>query len=198
MVSIKYSLTDLPYGYADLEPVISEEIMTLHHDKHHMGYVAGTNKALEILEKSRTGDEEINTKAVLKDLSFNMNGHLLHEIFWGNMRAPQKDNEPSAMLSKVFDESFGCIDYFKEEFSAAAASVEGSGWAALMKSDSNEFVVMQIEKHNLLGIAGFEPVLVLDVWEHAYYLDYKNDRKAYVDAWWDVVNWDDVERRISQ
>jgi superoxide dismutase, Fe-Mn family len=197
MVKQRYSLSDLPYAYDALEPVISEEILKLHHDKHHMGYVSGTNSALELLEKGRHGDAEINVKAVMKDLSFNMNGHLLHEIFWTNMRKPKKGNEPSAVLSKVFDESFGCIDYFKEEFSAAAASVEGSGWSALLRSADNDLFVMQIEKHNLLSIVGFTPVLVLDVWEHAYYPDYKNDRKAYIDAWWDVVNWDDVDKRLE-
>ena len=196
MVKQRYSVSDLPYAYDALEPVISKEVMELHHDKHHLGYVKGTNAAISLLESSRGGDTEVDLKGVLKNLSFNLNGHLLHELYWTNMRPSRKNNEPSAVLSKILDEAFGCIDDFREEFMTAALSVEGSGWGVLLKNIDNDFIVMQVEKHNMLHIAGYEAVLVVDVWEHAYYLDYKNDRSAYLDAWWDVVNWDDVEKRV--
>src|SRR5690606_30474097 len=170
-----YSLPDLPYAYDALEPVISKEIMQLHHDKHHLAYVNGANTALEQLEKARKGEIEINIKAVMRDLSFNLNGHLLHEIFWENMRPAKDDNAPSGEVLSLLEKNFGSFDAFKKEYSDAAKAVEGSGWVVLMKDEQNNLFVGQLEKHNLLGISGFTPILVNDVWEHAYYLDYKND-----------------------
>lgn len=196
MAVVKYSLPELPYAYDALEPVISKEIMELHHDKHHLAYVNGANSALELLEKGRKGEAEINIKAVMRDLSFNLNGHLLHNIFWTNMRAQQDSNEPDGEVKKLLESSFGSVEAFKKEFADAAKAVEGSGWVVLAKDDEKNLFVFQLEKHNLLGINAFTPVLVNDVWEHAYYLDYKNDRGAYVDAWWKIVNWDDVNNRL--
>jgi Fe-Mn family superoxide dismutase len=197
MAVVKYFLPNLPYEYDALEPVISKEIMQLHHDKHHLAYVNGTNAALELLEKARKGETEVNIKAVMRDLSFNLNGHLLHEVFWQNMRAAKDENMPGDDLKVLLDSNFGSFEAFKKEFSDAAKSVEGSGWVVLAKDKEKNLFVFQLEKHNLLGINGFIPVLVNDVWEHAYYLDYKNDRAAYVDAWWKIVNWEDVAQRIS-
>jgi Fe-Mn family superoxide dismutase len=196
MAVIKYSLPELPYAYDALAPVISKEIMELHHDKHHLAYVNGANAALELLEKGR-GGEAINIKAVMRDLSFNLNGHLMHEIFWQNMRAPKDGNAPEGELKSLLEASFDSWDGFVKEFGDAAKTVEGSGWAVLAKDSGRNLFVLQLEKHNLLGINGFTPILVNDVWEHAYYLDYKNDRGAYVDAWWKVVNWDDVSARLQ-
>lgn len=196
MVNIQYELPDLPYAYNALQPVISEDIMKLHHDKHHKGYVDGANKALELLEGYRNGNE-INIKAVMRDLSFNLNGHILHEMFWKNMKPYSKDNAVNDEVKYILDTNFGSFENFKKEFSDAGKAVEGSGWVTLLRDDSGKLIVMQVEKHNLLNIHGFKPILVNDVWEHAYYLDYKNDRAAYVDAWWDVVNWDDVLERIK-
>lgn len=193
---MKYELKPLPYSFDTLSPVISKEIMELHHDKHHQAYVNGANQALELLEKSRNGDT-VNLKAVLRDLSFNLNGHTLHEEFWQMMRKPNDQNTPSDSLLKLLSISFGSFEAFKSEFSNAAKTVEGSGWAQLSIGTQRELVVTQLEKHNNLGINGFKPVLLLDVWEHSYYLDYKNDRGAYVDAWWKVVNWDYVETLIK-
>lgn len=191
----EYTLPDLPYSYEALEPVISKEIMQLHHDKHHAAYVTGANAALKSLEESRAG-KEINMKAVMRDLSFNLNGHLLHTIFWANLQSASETNAPSAELEKILTEQFGTLDAFKAEFAAAGKAVEASGWVVLAANAKNELLVMTVEKHNLLSIATFDPVLVLDVWEHAYYLDYKNDRGAYVDAFWKIVNWGDVEMRL--
>ncbi len=191
MTNIQYELPDLPYAYEALQPVISEDIMKLHHDKHHKGYVDGANKALELLEGYRNGNE-INIKAVMRDLSFNLNGHILHEMFWKNMKPYSKENTVNDEVKYILDTNFGSFDNFKKEFSDAGKAVEGSGWVTLLRDDSGKLIVMQVEKHNLLNIHGFKPVLVNDVWEHAYYLDYKNDRAAYVDAWWDIVNWDYV------
>lgn len=192
---MRYELPALPYKYEDLEPVISAEIMRLHHDIHHAGYVKGANAALEKLEKARRGEIEINTREVLRDLSFHLNGHLLHSIFWPNMKAPEESNKPGGRIADAIEKGFGSFDAFKKEFSAAAKSVEGSGWATLSKDERGNLFVLGIEKHNLMHVAGLKPLLVLDVWEHAYYLQYKNKRGDYVEQWWKVVNWEDVDSR---
>ncbi|HVX92829.1 MAG TPA: superoxide dismutase [Candidatus Dojkabacteria bacterium] len=196
MQSIRYELKPLPYDYSDLEPVISKEIMTLHHDKHHLAYVNGANSALELLEQAREGKATINTKAVLRDLSFNLNGHILHDIFWNNMRKPVENNMPEGKLLEMLNANFGSFDNFKKEFTEAGKTVEGSGWVVLGIDGEKNLLVYQLEKHNLLGLNGFKPLLVNDVWEHAYYLDYKNDRVAYIEKWWNVVNWEDVANKI--
>lgn len=198
MVKTRYTLSDLPYSYGELEPVISKEVLQLHRGKHHKAYVDAANSQMELLEKLRIDESTEGLKGHLKHLSFNVGGHVLHDLFWRTMRAPKKDNSASILLSRILDETFGCVDNFKREFTAAALSVEGSGWAALMKGPDNDLLVVQIEKHNLLVIPGYRPALVLDVWEHAYYLDYKNDRASFIQEWWDVVNWDEVEDQITQ
>lgn len=170
----KLTVKPLPYAYDALEPVISKKIMELHHDKHYAGYVNNFNNLLD------TG----------KISSFNYNGAVMHEVFWENMRVPQENNLPPEGM-------FGDWEKFKAEFTTAAVTVEGSGWAVLWKTE-NGLAIGQLEKHNLLGLNGAKPVLVLDVWEHAYYLDYLNDRKGYVEKWWNVVNWDDVAKRIKE
>ncbi len=191
----KLVLPELPYGYNALEPVISSKIMELHHDKHHLAYVNGANAAAEKLEKYRNGELEIDVKGVMRDFSFNYNGAKLHELFWQNMRPYSENNMPSSGLVEKLKMSFGSFEAFKKEFSDAAKQVEGSGWAVLWKTEEG-LEVGQLEKHNLLGINGATPLLVLDVWEHAYYLDYMNDRGKYVESWWKVVNWEDVESRL--
>lgn len=192
-MTAKYTLNDLPYNYDALQPVISAEIMQLHHDKHHAAYVNGVNSALESLEKARNGDTSINVKSVLNSLSFNLNGHLMHDLFWRVMRPALDNNAPTKAFLKVIETNFGSLEMFKAEFATAAKTTEGSGWATLSKDRSGNLLVNQVEKHNLLHIAGFTPILALDVWEHAYYLDYKNDRAAYIESWWKVVNWAEVE-----
>jgi superoxide dismutase, Fe-Mn family len=177
---IKLTSKPLPYDYDALEPIISKRIMELHHDKHYVNYINAFNTALE------TG----------KVSSFNYNGALLHEIFWNNMRAPKENNQPSENLSKILTKNFESIDNFKSLFTTAATTVEGSGWAVLWKTPMG-LAIGQLEKHNLLGLNGAEPILVLDVWEHAYYLDYLNDKKSYVEKWWSVVNWEDIEKRLN-
>lgn len=196
----KFELPPLPYAYDALQPHISKEIMTLHHDKHHLAYVNGANAATEKLEKSRKGEMEIDLKATLRDLSFNLNGHILHSIFWSNMSPSGKGGgNAGGKIADALLRDFGSIDAFKKEFGNAAKGVEGSGWAVLVwEPHSEQSFVMQVEKHNLAHIAHAKVLLVLDVWEHAYYLDYKNDRGKYVDSWWNVVNWDDVDKRISK
>ncbi len=194
----KYELPKLPYDYNALEPFISTKIMTLHHTKHHQTYVNGANAAQEKLEKARKGEIEIDMKAVLRDFSFNLSGHILHSNFWPNMAPSGKGGgTPGGEIADVINKNFGSFTAFQKEFSTAAKTVEGIGWAILMLDPmTNALHVVQIEKHNTAAISGLKPLLVLDVWEHAYYLQYKNDRATYVDKWWNVVNWDDVEKRF--
>ena len=184
----KLEIKALPYPYEELEPVISKKIMELHHDKHYAAYVNGTNLALEKVEKNRE---------VIRDFSFNFNGAKMHEIFFANMRKPRENNLPQGKILEAINLNFGNYENFKNEFSLIAASVEGSGWAVLWRDKENNLQIGQLEKHNLLGLNGMEAILVLDVWEHAYYLDYLNDRKTYVEKFWNVVNWDDVEQRLN-
>lgn len=183
----KLSLDPLPYSYDELEPIISKEIMELHHDKHQAAYVTGANAIVEAKEK---------TKDQMRSFSFNYNGAILHELFWESMRRPQENNQPGQLVSDILKNSFGSVETMQKEFSEAAVGVEGSGWAVLWQTDEG-LTVGQLEKHNLMGLNGAKPVLVLDVWEHAYYLQYKNDRKTYVANWWQVVNWNEVEKRLG-
>ncbi|MFW6185268.1 MAG: superoxide dismutase [Halobacteriota archaeon] len=192
----KYVLPELPYEYNALEPYINEEILRLHHDKHHNAYVNGANSALEKLEKGRKGEIEVDVKAVLKELSFHIGGHVLHTVFWESM-SPEKGNPPG-MLAEMIDEEFGNLDNFKNEFSKAANSVEGSGWAALVYCPfTDRLIIQQIEKHNVNFAPGLELLTCLDVWEHAYYLQYKNDKASFVKNWWNIVNWDYIGSRLS-
>lgn len=184
----KLTLPPLPYAYNALEPVISKQIMELHHDKHHNAYVMGANAALDKPEK---------TREVMRDLSFNYNGAKMHELFWENMRAPMDNNMPGEMVMAKLANNFGSYESFVKEFETAAVSVEGSGWAVLWQDDDGSLTIGQLEKHNLLGLNGAKPILVLDVWEHAYYLQYLNNRAEYVKKWWNVVNWNDVEKRLG-
>ncbi|MDO8551171.1 MAG: superoxide dismutase [bacterium] len=208
MNSGKYVLPPLPYGYKDLEPYISEQVLLLHHGKHHQAYVNGANGALEKLEKTRSENSEAEVKSILKDLSFNLGGHILHSLFWHNM-APSsagasegkpkgKGGTPAGELLKVLENEYGSIERFQKEFTQAASSVEGSGWAALVFDElSRRPLLMQIEKHNNFVFPGAKILLVLDVWEHAYYLDYKNDRAKYIEDFWNVVNWEEVGERLK-
>jgi Fe-Mn family superoxide dismutase len=193
-------LPQLQYGYGDLKPYLSEELLRIHHDKHHQAYVNGANAVLEKLERARKNNEEVDIKAACKELSFNCAGHSLHSIFWKNLAPAGKGGGglPGGALADKMNEEFGSFARFKAEFTKAAVSTEGSGWAALAYCGILERpIIMQIEKHNVNVQPRMPVILVLDVWEHAYYLDYKNERAKFVDAFWNIVNWDDVARRLE-
>ena len=196
----RYELPQLPYGYNALEPYISEQIMKLHHDKHHLAYVNGANAALDKLEKARNGEIQVDVKAILRDYSFNFGGHSLHSLFWTNMAPAGKGGgKVGGKIADRISKDFGSFDKFKTQFSDAAKTVEGSGWALLLyDKETDQLVLTQIEKHNAMHLAGLPTLLTLDVFEHAYYLQYLNDRAKYVESWWNVVNWDDVEKRFSE
>jgi Fe-Mn family superoxide dismutase len=195
-----YELMPLPYDYKALAPVISEDLLRLHHDKHHAAYVNGANAILQKLDKARTEGSDLDMKATTKEYSFNVGGLFLHEKFWRNMGPSGKaGGKPGGKIGDLLNKEFGSFERFKKEFSAVASSAEGSGWAALTFCGHTERpVLVQIEKHNVNVIAQQKVLLVLDVWEHAYYLDYKNDRGKFIENWWTVVNWEEVEKRLPQ
>lgn len=201
----QYKLPDLPYAYDALEPYMSEEVLKLHHDKHHAAYVAGANAALDKLEAARKpaspaggSGEVIDFKSVAKTLSFNIAGHVLHTAFWETMiSADSGKNKPHGKILEAIQKEYGSFERFKTEFSETAKSVEGSGWAILAcDSHGKEIAIMQVEKHNVNLFPQAKILLPLDVWEHSYYLDYKNDRAKFIENWWNIVNWDEVEKRF--
>ena len=195
----EYKLPDLPYAYNALEPYIDEQTMRLHHDKHHLAYVNGLNAALKKLEEARAKGDFSAIQALSKQLAFHGSGHAMHSIFWAVMCPHDKSKEPSsgALFSQI-GKDFGSLDAFKKQFSEAAKGVEGNGWAVLAwEPIGKRLLVLQAENHQKLTLQGSVPLLVLDVWEHAYYLKYQNNRGAYVDTWWNVVNWAEMERRFA-
>lgn len=201
---IIYKLPELQYKHNDLEPYISEQVLTLHHQKHHKSYVDNTNILLEKIWEARKNNQDLDQKSILKSLSFNLSGHILHSIFW-NIMAPVRNASrsdtggPVGKIAKAIEKEFSSFERFKKEFSETAKSVEGSGWVALTHDKSNEkLLLMQIEKHNLNFYPEHKILLLLDVWEHAYYLDYKNDRAKFIENWWNIVNWQEVEKRLEK
>ncbi|MUK90199.1 superoxide dismutase [Ornithinibacillus sp. L9] len=192
----EHKLPPLPYKYDALEPYISERIMRLHHDKHHQSYVDGLNKAEKALYTEKKPKDPI--KHWLRDQAFNGAGHYLHTIFWNNM-TPNSSKKPSGEILRKIEADFGSWRKFKDLFTDVATSVEGNGWAVLFWAPrSGKLGVQSFEKHQLFQVPDTIPLLVLDVWEHAYYLQYENDKESYVKNWWNVVNWDDVNKRFVE
>ncbi len=191
-----FTLPKLPYNYNALVPYMSEQQLTLHHDKHHQAYVSGANAIFEKLDKARKENTDIDMKSTLKELSFNIGGHLLHSTYWTNLAPTGKGGgKPGGTLADTLEKEFGNFDRFKKEFTQAATSTEGSGWAALTyDKQTKRPIIMQIEKHNVNFPAGYPILMVLDVWEHAYYIDYKNDRAKFVEGFWNLVNWNIVNK----
>jgi Fe-Mn family superoxide dismutase len=195
-----YVLPSLPYAYDALTPFISETQLMIHHQKHHQAYVNGANAIFEKLEKARVENIDLDMKSTLKELSFSIGGHVLHSLFWNNLApATQTSLKPAGTLSDVIESEFGSFERFKKEFTQAAVSVEGSGWAALaFCKQTNRPLIMQIEKHNMNVYPTFKILMILDVFEHAYYIDYKNERSKYVEAFWNIVNWNQINKRLEE
>jgi Fe-Mn family superoxide dismutase len=198
MMDLKaYTLPELGYDYAALEPIYSREMLELHHDKHHAAYVKGANRAVENLAEARDTSDYGIINQLQKDLAFNLSGHILHSLFWRNM-SPKGGGEPKGLLASVIKGSFGGDGALREQLSRAATSIQGSGWAALCYEPlGRKLIVEQIYDHQgNLGNAAV-PLLVLDMWEHAYYLQYKNDKQRWVKRFWDLVDWQDVGARFE-
>ncbi|WCZ33381.1 superoxide dismutase [Corynebacterium massiliense] len=194
-----YELPDLPYSYDALEPHISAEIMELHHDKHHNTYVKGANAALEALEEERNGEANPDKlRALSKNLSFNLGGHTNHSIFWKNM-SPNGGGQPTGELAEAIERDFGSFEKFQAHFAGVATSLQGSGWAVLgWDHIAGRLIIEQLTDQAGNTSIDLTPVLMLDMWEHAYYLQYKNVKGDYVKAFWNVVNWDDVAERFAK
>jgi Fe-Mn family superoxide dismutase len=193
----KYTLPDLPYDFSALEPHISGAIMELHHDKHHAAYVTGANAALDALEAARNDDALANVNKLQKDLAFNLGGHVNHSIFWNNL-SPNGGDKPTGELASAIDDHFGSFDKFRAHFTAVAMGVQGSGWSVLAwDSLGQNLILEQFFDQQANFPAGTVPLLMLDVWEHAYYLDYQNVRADYVKAFWNIANWADVQQRFE-
>ena len=192
-----YTLPELGYDYGALAPSISGTIMELHHSKHHQAYVTGANAAVASLAAARDSGDLANVNKLEKDLAFNLGGHVNHSIFWTNL-SPDGGDKPVGQLASAIDDNFGSFDKFSAHFTAAALGVQGSGWAALVwDSIGEKLLISQFFDQQSNFAAGTVPVLMLDVWEHAYYLDYKNVRADYVKAFWNIANWANVQLRFD-
>lgn len=193
-----YTLPDLPYDYSALEPFISGKIMELHHDKHHQAYVNGANAALEQLEEARDKNDFANVSRLEKDLAFNLGGHINHSVFWKNL-SPDGGGKPDGELAAALDEHFGSFEKFQAHFTAAATTIQGSGWALLgWDSVARRPLIFQLYDQQSNVPAGITPIIQLDMWEHAYYLDYLNVKADYVKAFWKIANWADASERFAQ
>ncbi|WP_438444796.1 Fe-Mn family superoxide dismutase [Gorillibacterium sp. sgz5001074] len=192
-----HTLPPLPYAYDALEPHIDGETMRLHHDKHHQAYVDGLNKAERMLAEARkTGDYAL-VKHWEREAAFHGAGHYLHTLFWLSM-SPRAGGRPSGAIASQIQKDYGSFDAFRSHFSEAADKVEGGGWALLVWSPrSHRTEILQAEKHQNLSQWDVIPLLALDVWEHAYYLKYRNERSTYIDAWWNVIHWKHVNDRLE-
>lgn len=192
-----YVLPELAFDYDALAPHISARVMELHHSKHHQAYVTGANAALEQLEEARALGDLRNVNKLEKDLAFNLGGHVNHSVFWQNL-SPDGGGNPGGELASALDDGFGSFDAFKAHFTATALGVQGSGWAVLAwDAVGSRPLIFQLFDQQGNAPLGVTPLLQLDVWEHAYYLDYANVRADYVSAFWEVVNWPDVARRFD-
>jgi len=202
-----FTLPKLPYDYTALAPYISEEQLKIHHTKHHQKYVNDANALFANIDEAMKTDTQMDywvkfgyVKTLAKELAFNVGGHMLHTIFWENMAPAGKGGggQPHGAIGELINKEFGSFNTFKKLFSATATSTEGSGWATLaMQPCLERPIIVQIEKHNINLIPNFQILLAIDVWEHAYYLDYKNERQKFIEAFWNIVNWDKVNQTLA-
>ncbi len=193
----QYTLPELPYDYAALEPFISGQIMELHHSKHHAAYVAGANTALDQMAEAREKESFGTVNLLEKNLAFHLGGHINHSIFWPNL-APGAGDKPAGELGAAIDEFFGSFDAFQKQFSANANAIQGSGWSVLAWDTLGQRLNL-LQLFDQQGNIPFAqvPIVLLDMWEHAFYLQYKNVKADYVKAWWNVINWTDATARFA-
>ena len=195
---MSYSLPDLPYDYDALEPVYSARALELHHDKHHAAYVAGLNRTQERLAEARERADFETIVGLEKALAFNLSGHILHSLFWRNL-SPNGGGKPDGELATAIERSFGSFERLRGQLTQATVTVQGSGWGALAwEPVGQQLVVEQIYDHHGNVGSGSVPLLVIDAWEHAYYLQHENRRVDYVASLWGLIDWADVEGRFSR
>jgi len=192
-----HQLPPLPYPYNALEPVISSTTLRFHHDNHHKSYIEGLNKAELKLVEARQKRDFALIKHWGRELAFHGSGHILHSIYWTSMAPISSGGQPGTVTQSLINGTFGSFLIFQEQFTNAAINVEASGWAILVWQPAwRRLEILTAEKHQNLTQWGGIPILVLDVWEHAYYVDYQYRRPDYVKAWWNIVNWRELERRL--
>ncbi|WP_322797066.1 superoxide dismutase [Tepidiforma sp.] len=192
-----YTLPDLAYDYGALQPHINGEIMELHHARHHAAYVTGANTVLEKLEEARSAGDFSTVNQLAKNLAFHVSGHVLHSIFWQNL-SPHGGDEPTGELKAAIERDFGSFSSFMQLLSNTTNSVQGSGWGVLAYEPvGDRLVVEQVYDHQSNIANASTPLLVIDAWEHAYYLQYRNARPDFVKAVWNIINWEDVARRYA-
>ncbi|ADU49856.1 superoxide dismutase [Intrasporangium calvum] len=193
-----YTLPELDYDYAALEPHISARIMELHHSKHHKAYVDGANAAVAKLEELRESGDYAAVNGVEKNLAFHLGGHTNHSVFWKNM-SPDGGGRPEGEVAAAIDEYFGGFDKFQAHFNANANAIQGSGWSILSWDTlaARPHIMQLFDQQGNIPV-GQIPLLQLDMWEHAFYLQYENVKADYVNAWWNVVNWQDVAARLER
>lgn len=192
-------MISLPYTLKALEPYYSKETLDLHYNILYKGYVEKTNNVLRKLEEARRANDYSNIKCLEKELAFQGSGAILHKLFFENMSPPNQQNTSEFRLMQRITEDFGSINSFKKQFSEAAAVVEASGWCILAwVPEFEQLVILQCEKHQDLTLWGCKPLLVLDMWEHSYYLQYKTKRPEYISAFWNIINWREVNRRFLE
>ncbi|MFH1030219.1 MAG: superoxide dismutase [bacterium] len=194
-----YNLPKLPYQYNELEPYISAEQLRIHYEKHHNSYTLRANELLKALDEARKSHIDINLKGMLKELAFNIGGFKLHSLFWNNlMPAAKAKKTPQGKIAEILEKEFGSFERFREEVNKAAISIEGSGWAAVVFDEEvRRPLIMQIEKHNVNIYPQTKILMVLDMFEHAYYIDYKNEKAKYLEGFWNIINWEEVEKRFG-
>jgi len=194
----EYTLPDLPYDYGALEPHLSARILELHHGKHHAAYVTGANKVQQQLFEARASNDYDAINQLQKNLAFHLSGHVLHSLFWRNM-SPEGGGAPEGELGAAIAEHFGDFEAFKAQLTAAAENVQGSGWGAMSWDPVGQgLIIEQVYDHQGNVGQGGPPLLVLDMWEHAYYLQYENRKTEWVTAFWEIVNWPDVADRFAK
>ena len=191
------TLPDLSYDYGALDPHIAGEIMQLHHSKHHNTYVTALNQTIEKLAAARDGNDFGAIVGLEKTLAFNLGGHINHSIFWNNL-SPDGGDKPTGELAAAIDDAFGSFDAFRAHFTAAATTIQGSGWAILgWDALGGRLLIHQLYDQQANLPAGQIPLVMLDMWEHAFYLDYLNVKADYIKAVWNIVDWENVAARFA-
>ncbi len=194
----KYELKPLPYGLDALEPYISKEIMDVHYNAHHKGYVNTVNNLVDRFGKIVNEEtKEYDIQGVVRGITFNLNGHKLHSLYWNNMAEESKRGKPGGMVADLINKQYKSLDRFKKVLFETATSLPGTGWTTLnFDVENGNLQIMTYENHFMNQIAELPIIMILDEFEHAYYLQYKNKRNDYIEAWWNLINWDDVENRL--